>query len=71
MVTIKAPLMFAVLTLHGHIPRCDYLGKYLDCQQFYNWGLKRAEVIITRGFGRLTGQHNKWESVSPQFANRA
>lgn len=59
MVTINAPFVFAVLTLHGHIPRCDYLGKYLDCQRFYNWGLKRAEVIITHGFGRQTGQDNR------------
>lgn len=71
MVTINAPFVFAVLTLHGHIPRCDYLGKYLDCQRFYNWGLKRAEVIITHGFGRQTGQDNRWESASPQLANWA
>lgn len=71
MITINPPFTFAVLTLHGHIPRCDYFGKYLDCQWFYNWGLKKAEVIVTRGFCRLAGRQNRWEFASPQLANGA
>lgn len=38
MVTINTPFVFAVLTLHSHVPRCDYFSKYLDCLQFYNRG---------------------------------
>lgn len=71
MVTINPPFVFEVLALHSHIPRCDYFGKYLYCQQFYNWGLKRAEVIITRGFCRVTGQESRWEFASPRLANGA
>ena len=31
MVTINPPFVFEVLTLHGHVPRCDCFGKHLDC----------------------------------------
>lgn len=68
MVTINLSFVFEVLALHGHIARCDYFGKYLDCKWFYNWGLKWAGVIITLGFCRLTGLENRWEFASPQLA---
>lgn len=61
--------MFEVLILHAHTPMCDYFGKYLYCQQFYNWGPKRAEVIMTCGFCGITGKENGWESVSPQLSD--
>lgn len=71
MVSINPPFVFEVLTLNGHVPRCDYFGKYLSCQWFYNWGLKGTEVVIICGFCRLTGQENRWEFASPQLANWA
>lgn len=33
-VTINPPFVFAVLTLHSQVLRCDYFGKYLDCHRF-------------------------------------
>lgn len=39
MVSINPPFVFADLTLHGHVPRCNYFSKYLNCLLFYNRGL--------------------------------
>lgn len=71
MVTINPPFVFEVLTLHSHTPRCDCFGKYLYCQRFYNWGLKRAEVTVTCGFCRVTGQESGWEFARPGLARGA
>lgn len=68
MVTINPPFVFAVLTLHSHVLRCDYFSQYLDCLQFYNRGPSRAAVIITCIL-ELTGQKNRWEFASPWLAD--